>query len=170
MASRYSKGDYVAQIFAYENDTLRLLQEVQQYVSAGNALHAAVFTCRFSGNPSGIEKRAIAAGSSRRSDLDHDQDHDHDRSSSKATSTPRQGILDGDLTLTLLHIDTTWRFDNFENRLASPMLSWPAIRKLFTPGAFLEGDLILKDQYCHTSANVIPRKSLRSSRVRREQC
>lgn len=39
------------------------------------------------------------------------------------------------------------------------MLSWPAIRKFFTPGAFVEGDLILKDQYyCHPEANLIPRK------------
>jgi len=40
------------------------------------------------------------------------------------------------------------------------MLSWPAIRKFFTPGAFLEGDLILKDQYCcQPEASRIPRKS-----------
>ena len=158
MASRYSNGDYVAQIFAYEEDTLRLLQQVQQYVAAGNAIYAAVFTCRYSGNPSAIEKRAITAGTSRRPHCDHD--HDHDRNSStEATSAARQG-LDGDLTLTLLHINTTWRFDDFENRRASPMLSWPAIRKFFTPGAFVEGDLILKDQcYCHPEANLIPRKS-----------
>lgn len=151
MASRYSKGDYVAQIFAYERDTLRLLQQVQQYVAAGNVLYAAVFTCRFSGNPSAIEKRAITAGTSRR------PHHDHDRST-EATSTACQG-LNGDLTLTLLHIDTTWRFDGFENRQASPLLSWPAIRKFFTPGAFLEGDLILKDQYyCQPEASCMPRK------------
>lgn len=154
MASRYSKGDYVAQIFAYESNELRLLQEVQQYVSAGNALYAAVFKCRYSGNPSAIEKRAIAEGASRRPQSDHDR-----RSTkSKATPTARPERLDGDLTLTLLHIDTTWRFDDFENRQASPMLSWPAIRKFFTPGAFLEGDLILKDQYCHPDASRIPRK------------
>lgn len=150
MASRYSKGDYVAQILAYEKDTLRLLQQVQQYVAAGDAIYAAVFTCRFSGNPSAIEKRAITAGTSRRPHRDHDR---------TATSAARQG-LDGDLTLTWLHIDTTWRFDDFENRRASPMLSWPAIRKFFTPGAFREGDLILKDQYyCHPEAKLIPRKS-----------
>ncbi|GAB7322369.1 hypothetical protein MBLNU13_g03328t1 [Cladosporium sp. NU13] len=151
MASRFSKGDYVAQIFAYESDLLRLLHQVQQYVAAGNALYAAVFTCRYSGNPSAIEKRAIATGSSRRPhfDLDHDR-------STKATSTARQGLLDGDLTLTLLHIDTTWRFDSFENRQASPMLSWPAIRKLYTPGAFLDGDLILKDQHVHPAVHIIP--------------
>jgi hypothetical protein len=156
MASRFSKGDYVAQIFAYESDTLRLLQEVQQYVTAGNALYAAIFTCRYSGNPSAIEKRAITAGSSRRPHFDHDQDHDQ---STQQTSAARQGHLDGDLTLSLLHIDTTWRFDDFENRQASPMLSWPAIRKFFTPGAFLEGDLILKDQYLHPDTSLIPRKS-----------
>jgi hypothetical protein len=162
MASRFSKGDYVAQIFAYEGDKLRLLQQAQQYVMAGNALYAAIFTCRYSGNPSAIEKRAIATGSSRRphNDLDHDR-------STEATSTARQGSLDGDLTLTLLHIDTTWRFDDFDNRQASPMLSWPAIRKFFTPGAFLEGDLILKDQYIHPDTSAIPRKS--HARFRLEQ-
>ena len=148
MASRYSKGDYVAQIFAYEGDTLRLLQEIQQYVTAGNALHAAIFTCRYSGK---TEKRAIADGSSHRPRLDHDL--------STATSTARQEALGGDLTLTLLHIDTTWRFDDFESRQVSPMLSWPAIRKFFTPGSFCEGDLILKDQYCHPTANLLARKS-----------
>jgi hypothetical protein len=154
MASRFSKGDYVAQIFAYEADTPRLLQKVQQYVSAGNVLYAAIFTCRYSGNPSAIEKRAITAGSSRRPHYDLDRDR-----STKATSAGRQGHLDGDLTLSLLHIDTTWRFDDFENRQASPMLSWPAIRKFFTPGAFVEGDLILKDQYLHPDTSLIPRKS-----------
>ena len=157
MASRFSKGDYVAQIFAYESDTLRLLQEVQQYVTAGNALYAAIFTCRYSGNPSAIEKRAITAGSSRRPQFDHD--HDHDRSTIQETSAARQGHLDGDLTLSLLHINTTWRFDDFENRQASPMLSWPAIRKFYTLGAFLEGDLILKDQYLHPDTSLVPRKS-----------
>lgn len=156
MASRFSKGDYVAQILAYEGDTLQLLQQVQQYVSARNALYAAVFTCRYSGNPSAVEKRTIAAGSSRGPQFDRDQDHDR---STKATSTARQGLLNGDLTLTLLHIDTTWRFDDFENRQASPMLSWPAIRNFYTPGAFLEGDLILNDQYIHPDANFISRKS-----------
>ena len=158
MALRFSKGDYVAQIFAYEGNTLRLLQEVQQYVAAGNALHAAVFTCRYSGNPSAIEKRAIAAGSSRRSRSDFDHDHDQTDRSTKATSTARQGLLVGDLTLTLLHIDTRWRFDDFKTRQASPLLSWPAIRKFYTPKAFLEADLILKDQYSNPNAGRIPCK------------
>ena len=116
-----------------------------------------IHECRYSGNPSAVEKSTIAAGSSRGPQFDRDQDHD--RSTNRATSTARQGPLNGDPILTLLHIDTTWRFDGFENRQASPMLSWPAIRKFFTPGAFLEGDLILKNQYIHPDANFIPRKS-----------
>lgn len=153
-SSRFSNGDYVAQVFAYENDTLRLLQAVQLHVAAGNALYAAVFLCRFSGNPSTIEKRAIAAASSsRRPHFDHDRDIDIE-----TTSPARQEPLLGDLTLTLLHIDTTWRFDSYESRLASPMLSWPTIRKLYTPSTFAEGDLILKDQYCHPDASRVPRK------------
>jgi hypothetical protein len=109
-----------------------------------SGLYAAVILCRFSANPSAIEKRAIAEASSRRPHLDHD----HDRSID-TTSAARQEPMRGDLTLTLLHIDTTWRFDEFENRQASPNLSWPIIRQFYTPGAFVEGDLILKDQYCH---------------------
>lgn len=84
MASRYSNGDYVAQIFAYEEDTLRLLRQVQQYVAAGDAIYAAVFTCRYSGNPSAIEKRAITAGTSHRPHCDHDR-----TSSTEATSAAR---------------------------------------------------------------------------------
>lgn len=153
MASRFSNGDYVAQIFAYESDTVRLLQQVQQHVAAGNALYAAVFTCRYSGNPSAIEKRAIAAGRSR---LHHDYDRGIDTKSTARRGDP--SVLTGDLTLTLIHIDTTWRFDSHENRQASPMLSWPTIRKFYAPSAFLEGDLILKDQYCHPDASRVPRK------------
>jgi hypothetical protein len=153
MASRFSNGDYVAQIFAYEDDTLRLLHYVQQHhVAAGNALYAAVFLCRFSANPSAIEKRTVAEASSHRPHLDHDRSID-------TTSAARQEHMRGDLTLTLLHIDTTWRFDEFENRQASPNLSWPIIRKFYTPGCFVEGDLILKDQYCHDDAGRVPRKS-----------
>jgi hypothetical protein len=152
MASRFSNGDYVAQIFAYEDDTLRLLHYVQQHVAAGNALYAAVFLCRFSANPSAIEKRSIAEASSHRPHLDHDRTID-------TTLAARQEPMSGDLTLTLLHIDTTWRFDEFENRQASPNLSWPIIRQFYTPGAFVEGDLILKDQYCHEDAGRVPRKS-----------
>jgi hypothetical protein len=154
MALRISNEDYVAQIFAYEDDTLRLLTDIQRHVAAGNALYAAVFTCRFSANPSAIEKRAIAAGQS------HHPHHDRDRDRVvETTSAARKKPIGGDLTLTLLHIDTTWRFDDFANRLASPKLSWPAIRKFYIPGAFVEGDLILKDQYCQPDAGRIPRKS-----------
>jgi hypothetical protein len=42
MTQRFSKGDYTAQIFAYERDSIRLLHEVQQYVAAGKALYGAV--------------------------------------------------------------------------------------------------------------------------------
>ena len=70
-------------------------------------------------------------------------------------STPHHQALTlfrGDLTLTLFHVDTTWRFDTFDTRRASPKLSWPTIRKFFTPGSFVEGDLILRDQHCHPDA------------------
>lgn len=156
MALRFSAGGYVAQVFAYGPDTLRLLRDVQLYVHAGNALYAAVFLCRYSGQPCTIEKRAINAPWScpQSSDLDE----------SSAGTTPQllaasnhSDHLQGDLILTLLHIDTTWRFDGFESRLASPNLSWPAIRALFAPKTYVEADLILEEQYFHSDACRIPR-------------
>jgi hypothetical protein len=157
MSFRFSKGDYVAQIFAYEEDVLRLLQNVQLHVVAGNALYGAVFLCKYSASPSAIEKCAIMAASYKnRSDGPH---LDHDLGNIGTASAVRHPPLSGDLTLTLLNIDTTWRFDKFENRLASPQLSWPAIRKFYIPGTFVERDLILKDVQCRSEARSIPRKS-----------
>lgn len=152
MALRFSDGGYVAQMFAYESDTLRLLRDVQVHVAAGNALYAAVYLCRYSGQPSAIEKRAIIQASPLHCHLDHDQRID-------SASPGIHALPTGDLTLTLLHVDTTWRFDSYDSRRASPKLSWPAIRRLFTPGAFVEGDLILRDQHCHRDAQRILRKS-----------
>jgi hypothetical protein len=140
MTARFSKGNYTAQVFAYEHDSTRLLREVQQYVAAGNALYGAVFLCRFIRQSSAIEKQTSITASS------------------PTTPSPRSGrdsvinmdpnaVPCGKLTLTLLHIDTTWRFDGFNNRLASPKLSWPAVSKFFTPGTYVEADLILKDQH-----------------------
>lgn len=152
MAPRFSEGGYVAQVFAYENDTLRLLRDAQLHVAAGNALYAAVFLCRYSAQPSAIEKRAVSRASTLRSNLDQDQRID-------SASPGTHALPSGDLTLTLILIDTTWRFDSFDTRRASPNLSWPAIRKFFTPGAFVEGDLILREQHCHPNALRILRKS-----------
>jgi hypothetical protein len=143
MTARFSKGDYTAQVFAYERDSIRLLQEVQQYVAAGNALYGAVFLCRFIEQPSAIEKKTIIAASSPTTPNPQIAQSGCDPSINMHPTT----FLGGELTLTLLHIDTTWRFDGFNNRLASPKLSWPAVSKFFTPGTYVEADLILKDQY-----------------------
>jgi hypothetical protein len=139
MTQRFSKGDYTAQVFAYERDSIRLLHEVQQYVAAGKALYGAVFLCHYSGRPPAIEKQAIIAASST-------PISPRSRYDSSINMDPT-ALVRGELTLTLLHIDTTWRFDGFNNRLASPKLSWPAIPKFYTPGTYVEADLILKDQY-----------------------
>lgn len=152
MASRFSAGDYVAQVLAYETDALRLLRDTQLHVHGGKVLYAALFLCRFSGQSSAIEKRAIAAASPRQ--IDRNQS----TGSTAHIDDTHRDRLQGELFLTLLHVDTTWRFDSFESRLASPKLSWPAIRALFTPGTFVEADLILKDQYYHPDACRIPRK------------
>lgn len=156
MASRFSAGDYVAQVFAYEPDRLRLLRDEQLHVHRGNALYAAIFVCRCSGQPSAIKKRAINAPWSHRQPTDLDQ-------STGITHQPPAAAnhcdhLQGDLILALLHIDTTWRFDSFESRLASPNLSWPAIRAFFAPMTYVEADLILKEQYYQPDACRVPRK------------
>jgi hypothetical protein len=138
--TRFSKGDYTAQVFAYEHDPIRLLQEVQQYVAAGNALYGAVFLCRYSGQPSAIEKQTIIAASPSPSPSPQP-------GGDSSISRSPAALLRGDLTLTLIHLDTTWRFDDYNNRLASPNLLWPAICKFYTPGTYAEADLILKDQH-----------------------
>jgi hypothetical protein len=159
MPSRFSKSDYTAHIFAYERDIIRLLNQVQLYVAGGDALYGAIFLCRYSGQPSSIEKHAIIATSSTPSPqlgCDPSIDIDMDR-------TTREDILRGELTLTLLHIDTTWRFDDFDNRLASPSLSWPAIRKFYTPGTHVEADLILRDQWLASDGCFVSRSKNNTS-------
>lgn len=156
MASRFSAGDYVTQVFAYEPDPLRLLHDVQLYVHRGNALYAAIFLCHYSGQPSAIEKRAINAPWSHRQSADLDQSIGITRQPSTAAN--HCDHLQGDLILALLHIDTTWRFDSFESRLASPNLSWPAIHAFFAPMTYIEADLILKEQYYQHDACRVPRK------------
>ena len=148
MTTRFSKGDYTVQIFAYERDSIRLLQEVQQHVAAGDSLYGAVFLCRYSGQPSQIEKQTIIAASPSPSPQIGRE---------ASVGTNHIAPLRGELTLTLIHIDTTWRFDNPVNRLASPKLSWPAICKFYTPGTYVEADLILKDQHLASGGRFIPR-------------
>lgn len=159
MAPQLANGKIVAQILAYESDTSRLLQNVQMHVAAGNALYAATFLCRYSGQSAGIEKKAIIAAHRPHCDQDrgvraemtahHDHDHDHDLSSG----------LSGDLTLTLVHIDTTWRFEDINHSsAASPKFSWPTIRKFYTPGAHLDTDLVLEAHHLSGDTRLLPRK------------
>ena len=137
------------QIFAYEHDTTRLLQEIQLYVAAGKALYGALFLCRYSGQPSAIEKRSITAASS-------NPGSPLGRGSSVDTQSATRRDLRGDLTLTLIHVDTTWRFDDSPSRLASPKLSWPEIRAFYTPGAFVDADLVLIDQHFASPRSFVP--------------
>lgn len=166
MAPQLSNGKIVAQILAYESDIARLLQNIQMHVAAGNALYAAIFLCRYSGQSAAIEKRAIIAahhpqydqfaGARAESTAHHDHDQDHDLSSG----------LSGDLTLTLVHIDTTWRFEDINHSsAASPKFSWPIIRKFYTPGAHLDTDLVLEDHHLSTQSRLLPRKRDPSCRM-----
>lgn len=151
MASNLALGHYVAHVFTFVDDDIRLLHQIQQYVATGQAMSGAVYKAYFSSNPPAIERRAVIAANSawHASDLDHRH----------ATAGNAEYPLRGDLTLTLLSIDTTWRFDDFNRRLFSPALTWPAIRRLYQPGTSLEADLILQSQSpgSHIGASVCKR-------------
>jgi len=163
MTSRFSKGDYTAQIFAYEPDTIGLLQRVQLYVAAGNALYGAVFLCRYSRQPSAIEKRAIAAAAAAAAAASSSSSSPRDASIGTGIdplggrANVQRNTPSGELTLTLIHPNTTFRFDNSNNRLASPKLTWPDICTFFTPGAYADVDLILKDQFLVSPSTFVSR-------------
>lgn len=135
MASTPALGHYVAQVIALEDDCPRLLHHVQQHVARGHAMSGAVYTALSSSWPHAVERRRVIAakGARRISDL--------------AQPRTSEEPPCGDLTLTLLSIDTTWRFDSFYHRVFSPSLTWPAIRKFFKPGASQEADLILQESH-----------------------
>lgn len=155
MLPQPSIGDYVAQVLNFEEDTLRLLQDVQQFNDAGHARTTAIYKAFFSSNPSAIEKRAILAANNLRQTPDL---HSCSDATVPAGSLPSKDQLRGDLILVLFSIDTTWRFDTFNNRVLSPSLSWPAIRKLFQHGTSVEADLILKDYHCRFHVGPMMRK------------
>lgn len=148
MASNLALGHYVAQIFNFEVDDIRLLHLVQQHVATGQAMSGAVYKGFFSSIPPAVERRAVIAanGPWHACDLDHPQ----------ATAGNAGHPLCGDLTLTLLSVDTTWRFDDFNRRLFSPTLTWPAIRGFYRPGFSLEADLPVMpvSRFTHRGVNL----------------
>lgn len=155
MLSHPAIGDYVAQVMNFEEDSLRLLEDTLQFTAAGQARSAAIYKAFFSSYPSAIEKRAIVAANSPRQTPGHNSYSD---AAVPAGVLPGKDHLRGDLTLSLFWVDTTWRFDTFNNRMFSPPLSWPAIRKLFQNGTSVEADLILKDYHCQPHVGPIMRK------------
>jgi hypothetical protein len=149
MASNLSTGAYVAQIIAYEDDILRLLHKIQLYIAGGHAIQGSLYTARFSSCSSAVEKRLIRAANISKQKAGHEQ------STLKTSSTDGSSLKEitrGEMTITLLHINTTWRFDTFATRLCSPTLAWPAIRTFFRAHNFVEADLILVDQSYPSSA------------------
>lgn len=154
MAWRFPTSHYIAQILAYEDDVPRLLQDVQLHVAAGGATCAAVMLCRFSVRDIATEEEASHAESERRPTFGLDVGGGELAAYNDATSTIHQRRTDSrsKLTLTLLHLDTTWRFDHYESRLASPKLSWPAILRFFKPGTSVGLDLILTERFLHSEA------------------
>lgn len=79
---RFSTSGYVAQILAYEDDVLRLLQHLQLRVAARQANYAAVMLCRFSARVDGLSA--------------YNNTHQ-----GQGRDNPHRN-----LTLTLLHLDT----------------------------------------------------------------
>lgn len=139
-----SIGDYVAQVMNFEENNLRLLQDIQLYTAEGHARSGAIYKVYFSSRSSAIEKHAFVAANS----LQQISDSGLRNSTASPTgSFPSKDHLRGDLTLSLISIDTTWRFDTFNNRVFSPSLIWPTIRKFFEHTSYVEADLILKDQH-----------------------
>lgn len=135
MESNARRGHYVAEIIAFEDDPIALLNKVQQHTAGGHAVSGALYKAHFGSHSDAIEKQTVTAANSAR------------RISNLEESPQSEEPPLGDLTLTLFSIDTTWRFDSFYHRVFSPGLSWPAIRKFFQPGASVESDLILQDSH-----------------------
>jgi hypothetical protein len=60
--------------------------------------------------------------------------------------------------LTLLHMDTTFRFNSFSASSCSPGLAWPTIHESFASSPFVDDDLILRAQYHHPNTGMMRRK------------
>ena len=143
MTSHLNDGDCVVQILACEQDPRRLFDNISKHVAADRAKHAAVY-----------EARAVIEAPNTGS---HPQ---QDSPTRLPIRLPSVYLGRNDLTLTLLHMDTTFRFTGACVNSSSPGLAWPAIQQFFTTKAFIDNDLILRAQYYHPDASHKPGKQI----------
>jgi hypothetical protein len=138
MTSYLNDGDCVVQILACEQDVRRLFDDISKHVAADRAKHAAVY-----------EARAVFKTPSTGSHAQQD-------GPMTAPLTKLHSVyLDrSDLTLTLLHMDTTFRFNGAGVKNSSPGLAWPTIHQSFPSNAFVDNDLILRACYHHPDARL----------------
>jgi hypothetical protein len=148
MTSYLNDGDCVVQILASERDSRRLFDDISRHVAADRAKHAAVYEAR-------VEVEAPNTGS-------HPQQDSPTRIS--PTKLPSFYLGHSGLTLTLLHMDTTFRFNSAFVNSSSPSLAWPTIHKSFASSTFVDDDLVLKVQFHHPDASLKPGKQIVTTR------
>lgn len=143
MTSYLNDGDCVVQILACEQDPRRLFDDISKHVAADRAKHAAVYEAR-------VVIEAPNTGS-------HPQ---QDSPTRLPITLPSVYLGRSDLTLTLLHMDTTFRFNGSCITNSSPGLAWPTIHQSFAANTFVDDDLILRAQYHHPDAGLKPGKQI----------
>jgi hypothetical protein len=140
MTAYLNDGDSVVQILACEQDSQRLCDEISRHVAADRAKHAAVYEARAS-----IDQTRLMAP---RTGLRSPQ-HTPPRS---PTKLPSFYLGRSNITLTLLHMDTTFRFNSIRAASSSLGLAWPVIHRSFASCPFVDDDLILRAQYHQSNA------------------
>jgi hypothetical protein len=130
-------GDCVVQIIACEQDAQRLCDDISRHVAADRAKHAAVYTID--------QTRSMPPKAASQSPQDTP-------TSATPSKLPSFYLGHGNLTLTLLNIDTTFRFNSVRASACSPGLAWPTIITSFASVPFVDDDLILRAQYYYPNA------------------
>jgi hypothetical protein len=142
-----SDGDSVVQFLACGQDSHRLCDEISTHVAADRAKHAAVYEARVLID----QTRLMAPSAAVRQSPEHTP-------TKSPTKLPSFYLGQTNLTLTLLHMDTTFRFNSFSASSCSPGLAWPKIHESFASSPFVDDDLILRAQYHHPNTSLMRRK------------
>jgi hypothetical protein len=137
-------GDSVVQILACGQDPHRLCDDISTHVVADRAKHAAVYEARVS-----IDQTRLMAPNAAV------PQHTPTKS---PTKLPSYYLGQTNLTLTLLHMDTTFRFNSVSASSCSPGLAWPTIHRSFASSPFVDDDIILRAQYHHPNTSFGRRK------------
>ena len=118
MTSHLNDGDCVVQILACEQDSSRLFDNISKHFAADRAKHAAVY-----------EARVVIEAPNTRSH------HQQDSPTRRPITLPSVYLGRSDLTLTLLHMDTTFRFNG------------AGVQELFTWSRLAYDSPIFRGQY-----------------------